>query len=250
VFAPNTTPDAPSPVLSGGLSRSQTVLRREGAERSRNASPLYEPQSVPSPIWSPDLARLPTPSEQPEVSYYDDDPLASMSGVTASGKTSSDSGQNNALDRWSQRRLQRLNTEQGFREQRQGGSGILSPPPVSDQGGYNSVGAPYAPPDSQPQPPLHQQPQPHPTQQPAYQSARTGQAAHPNAGLPGSAQPVSTILLHPLHTLACNSLIDILGLRAIATTAVALRFRPPIPLAGRLPPVHEPSPQLLGAGWY
>ena len=114
---------------------------------------------------------------------------------TTPGKTSSDSGQSAALDRWSQRRLQRLNTEQGFREQRQGGGqGILSPPTsISDQTGYNSTGVPY-PSQAEPQPPLHQQAQPHPSQQPAYQSARTVQASHPNAGLvnPAQAQAVSS----------------------------------------------------------
>lgn len=118
--------------------------------------------------------------------------------TVSAGKTSSDSGQNLALDRWSQRRLQRLNTEQGFREQRQGGQAVLSPPPPSEQqqqaphqGGYSSAGAPYTGQESQPQAPLHAQPQPHPAQQPAYPSARTVPSGHPNAGLAIQTQPVS-----------------------------------------------------------
>ncbi|KAK5725972.1 hypothetical protein LTR15_004162 [Elasticomyces elasticus] len=170
-----------SPLLSGGLSRSQTVLRRESAGTSRNSSQHNEPQGSPSPIWSPDFYQLPTPSEQQEY-FGETDSMSNGQHQLSAGKTSSDSGQHTALDRWSQRRLQRLNTEQGFREQRQGGQGILSPPPPSEQSaGYNSAGVPYGQ-ESQPQPPLHQQPQPHPAQQPAYPSARTAPPAHPNAG--------------------------------------------------------------------
>lgn len=87
-----------------------------------------------------------------------------------------------------------MNTEQGFREQRQGGGqGIYSPPTsLSDQTGYNSAGAPY-PPQPEPQPQLlHQQAQPHPAQQPAYQSARSGQASHANAGPGVQTQAVSS----------------------------------------------------------
>jgi hypothetical protein len=111
----------------------------------------------------------------------------------APGKTSSDSGQGGALDRFTQRRLQRLNTEQGFREQRQGGGQtVLSPTTsISDPSGYNSTGPSYAAQGEQ-QPQLHQQAQPHPSQQPAYHSARTGQASHVNAGLASQSQPVSS----------------------------------------------------------
>lgn len=172
------------------------MVRREGAEQNRqSAVSQYESQGSPSPLWSSDFAQLPTPSEQQE-SYFGNE--APMSGAQhpsiPPGKTSSDSGQNNALDRWSQRRLQRLNTEQGFREQRQGGQGgVLSPPPPSDQAAYNPGPASYFSSDAQAQPPpLHQQPQPHPPlQQPAYQSARTVQAGHPSAGLAGQTQPAS-----------------------------------------------------------
>ncbi|KAK4545287.1 hypothetical protein LTR36_003467 [Oleoguttula mirabilis] len=168
----------PSPQLAGGLGRSQTVLRREGAGTSR-----ITPTSPPSPIWSPDFTQLPATSEQPEVVYSDEALMSSAQHSVAPGKTSSDSGQQPGTDRWSQRRLQRLNTEQGFREQRQGGQAVLSPPPVSEQGGYNSVGAQYpAQQPTQPQLPLHQQPQPHPAQQAAYQTARTAQPGLPNAG--------------------------------------------------------------------
>lgn len=112
---------------------------------------------------------------------------------TTPGKSSSDSGQSSAaLDRWSQRRLQRLNTEQGFREQRQGGQGILSPPiSLGEQSGYSSTGVPY-PTQAEAAPQLHQQAQPHPSQQPTYHSARTGPASHPNAGLAIQTQPISS----------------------------------------------------------
>lgn len=114
----------------------------------------------------------------------------------APGKTSSDSGQGGSgLDRFTQRRLQRLNTEQGFREQRQGGGqAVLSPTTsLSDPAGYNSSGPSYAPQGDQ-QPQLHQQAQPHPSQQPAYHSSRTGQASHAGAGLASHShsQPVSS----------------------------------------------------------
>ncbi|EME47917.1 hypothetical protein DOTSEDRAFT_69749 [Dothistroma septosporum NZE10] len=113
----------------------------------------------------------------------------------ADRKTSTDSvGPQVALDRWSQRRLQRLNTEQGFREQRQGGHGVLSPPlnqgsstssGSGDQTAYNT-GAQYSNQDAQPQQSLHhQQSQPHPAQQSSvgYQASRTAPANLPNVGL-------------------------------------------------------------------
>ena len=107
------------------------------------------------------------------------------------GKSSSDSGQSAALDRWSQRRLQRLNTEQGFREQRQGGQAILSPPAHEASFSNNSSGAPYS--QAEPPPQQHnQQAQPHPSQQPTYQSSRTGPASHSNAGLAIQTHPVSS----------------------------------------------------------
>ena len=89
------------------------------------------------------------------------------------GKTSSDSGQSTpALDRFTQRNLRRLNTEQGFRELRQGGPNVYSPPTsLSEQSGYHSSGISYPV-----QEPSYSQPQtqPHPSQQLAYQSDRTG----------------------------------------------------------------------------
>ncbi|KAK5110450.1 hypothetical protein LTR62_005801 [Meristemomyces frigidus] len=171
--------DQPSPLLSPGLGRSQTVLRREGARSGRNTDPVYEP-GTPSPLWSPGFSQVPTPSEHHE--YYDDEGSMSNGHNISAGKLSSDSGQgNNALDRWSQRRLQRLNTEQGFREQRQGGVQVLSPPAGGDhQSGY-SGGASY--PATQPQPAVNQQSQPHIAQQAPYQSTRTAQPEHINAGL-------------------------------------------------------------------
>lgn len=61
-----------------------------------------------------------------QVSNRDGAGFDPMSTRTASvpGKTSSDSAASSSgLDRWAQRRLQRLHTEQGFREQRQGTTG-------------------------------------------------------------------------------------------------------------------------------
>lgn len=167
------------------------MLRREGTGTSRitpTATPTHT--SPPSPIWSPDFAQLPAPSEQPEAIYSDEAPMSQQ--AIAPGKTSSDSGQQPGTDRWSQRRLQRLHTEQGFREQRQGGQTVLSPQAsASEQGGYNSLGAQYPAQQTQPQQSLHQQPQPHPTQQATYQSSRTAQHDHSNAGLASQTQPVS-----------------------------------------------------------
>lgn len=178
------------------MGRSQTVSRRDGAGANRHISiPAgYVQPGSPSPVWSPDFSQLPTPNEQPEY-YGEEVPMSSGQYASSAGKTSSDSGQGNALDRWSQRRLQRLNTEQGFREQRQGGGqAVLSPPAsTSEQGSYISAGASsYPAQDTQPpQPPLHQPSQPHPTQQGPYQTLRTAQAGNPNAGLPIQTQLVS-----------------------------------------------------------
>lgn len=87
-------------------------------------------------------------------------------------KTSSDSGQHTALDRWSQRRLQRLNTEQGFREQRQGG---LASPPASDSSSFTGAPVSYPHQNAQPQPqaPLHKQPH----QAPSYQASSRSNAS-------------------------------------------------------------------------
>lgn len=116
-----------------------------------------------------------------------------MNNNTAAGKTSSDSGSATGLDRWSQRRLQRLNTEQGFREQRQGGSGssggpasILSPAPSnehvfsqSNSNHYSNASLNQHDSVAQPQS-LHQPSQPQTT----YSSSRSGSNA--GLGLQGS----------------------------------------------------------------
>lgn len=103
-------------------------------------------------------------------------------------KTSSDSGQHTALDRWSQRRLQRLNTEQGFREQRQGG---VASPPTSDSSSFTgSVPVGYSHQNSaQPQTSLHQQPQP---QHGSYQASSRSPAlqSHPVSTSRSSTYPV------------------------------------------------------------
>lgn len=102
----------------------------------------------------------------------------------ANSKTSSDSGQNVAMDRWSQRRLQRLNTEHAFRDQRQGGGQVLSPP-ASDSSSYNpSSNAVFPGQDAQPQSSMHQQTQP---QQGSYQAGRSTPSANQH-----HSQPVSS----------------------------------------------------------
>ena len=108
----------------------------------------------------------------------------------APSKTSSDSGQHTALDRWSQRRLQRLNTEQGFREQRQGG---LASPPASDSSSFSGapVGYPHQHAQPQPQAPLHQQ-----------QSYQAGTRSTASPALHSQPQPVSasrTSTTYPVH---------------------------------------------------
>ncbi len=151
----------------------------------------------PAPLWSPDFAQFPPSRQQPEVlgeTSLVESPMSQYAGQAA-GKTSSDSGQTSALDRFSQRRLQRLNTEQVFREQRQGGGpqqgGVLSPPgSLGEQSGYNSNS--YSTGEAQPQPQAyHQQSQPHAGQQgTAYQSSRTSHSN--NSGLAIQTHSVSS----------------------------------------------------------
>ncbi|EGP84158.1 unnamed protein product [Zymoseptoria tritici ST99CH_1A5] len=125
--------------------------------------------------------------------------------ASSTGKTSSDSGPSPALDRWSQRRLQRLNTEQGFREQRQGGgSGSISTPPLPTGGdhqqqqhapptsshssrSYSNSGGSYAGADLPPALPSA----PPQAAQPGYQQlSRTG--SQPSAGLNNNNQTQSS----------------------------------------------------------
>lgn len=187
-FSPDDITQEPAQ-LSGGLTRSQTVVRREGVRRGDNLS------SEPSPVLSPDWGQLPIPSEQPELPRQEFliEGNVSMSQFQSNTppKISSDSGQSTPVDRWTQRRLQRLNTEQGFREQRQGGQTVYSPPgSSSEQSGYSSAGIVY--PVQEPQTQLYtQQAQPNPSQQPAYQIERTV-PANANAPSATQAQPVSS----------------------------------------------------------
>lgn len=204
--------------------------------------PSQSPDVSPLPVWAPNYEQLPTPHEEhdsepiyylesrdrpppppvDETSWYLADDSASMSAHTANtpGKTSSDSGhQTAALDRWSQRRLQRLNTEQGFREQRQGGHSAMSSPPnpgsvnstaaapeQQQATGYNpSSGAhsqQYAGNSSDAQPQFaHHSAQPHPAQHNAgYQQSRTGLTTQqPNVGLAIQTQPSSANSRHHSH---------------------------------------------------
>ncbi|KAK0926325.1 hypothetical protein LTR57_004182 [Friedmanniomyces endolithicus] len=228
----------PSPQLSSGLSRSQTVLRREATGASRNSNAPNDYQGSPSPTWSPDFAQLPTPNEQHEY-FGAGGSMSTAQHTVSAGKTSSDSGQNPLpLDRWSQRRLQRLNTEQGFREQRQGGQAILSPPSSEHSSGFNTAaaasGGPYSGQEPQPQLPLHQPSQPHTAQQPAYPSSRTAQPAHTNTGLAIQTQPAySHQQYSPPHSAS--------QLQSQASTQQGRSFSPPEDLSmssnnGNLPP--------------
>ena len=162
------------------------MLRKEGGGRTTNP---------PSPVWSPDFAHLPSPRESHDI-YSDEAPMGSAQNPIAPGKTSSESQQQPGLDRFSQRRLQRLNTEAVFREQRQGSTSVASPPLVAEQGGYNNVGAQSysAPQQSQPPPPVQHQSQP---PQSAYQSARTVQPVHPNTGFAVQTQPATNTSRSP-----------------------------------------------------
>lgn len=168
-------------------------MRRDGSGRIRNdpSSPVVEPPlGSPSPLWSPDFEQLPAPSEQHELYRAEAAPMNHGSN----SKTSSDSGQNTALDRWSQRRLQRLNTEQGFREQRQGGGQVLSPP-ASDSSSYNPSSNAYFPgQDAQPQSSLHQQAQP---QHSSYQAGRSNPSTSQHAAAQLHSQPVNTASRSP-----------------------------------------------------
>lgn len=191
-------------MLSSGLTRSQTVLRREGRLSAGPPPPYYDPpqtlSGAPSPVWTPDFFNLPTPHEHFEIYPGDDDDDNAPAAAAAygneavvpmsvpPGKTSSDSGQGGVagLDRWSQRRLQRLNTEQGFREQRQGGSGGLTSPHIGgssvehgtvpdhsiSQQQHASASSSYPPDQHLAQPP-HQPQQQHPAAVSlAYQNTR------------------------------------------------------------------------------
>lgn len=190
-----------------GLGRSATVVRRDGsgtgtirgeAPQSPPPPPTHTPSAISelaapsSPSWTSYFARS-SPSVEEAVVPRADAALMNH----APPKTSSDSGQHTALDRWSQRRLQRLNTEQGFREQRQGG---LASPPASDSSSFSGAPVGYAHQHAQPQPQasLHQQPQPHHQQQPYQASSRS----NASPALHSQPQPVSssrTSTTYPVH---------------------------------------------------
>ncbi|PNS21615.1 hypothetical protein CAC42_974 [Sphaceloma murrayae] len=102
---------------------SQAIDRGQATHQARPASP---PKPSASILTNSDTH----PANDDEVLNT---PMSVSSIAYQPSKSSSDSGQSVALDRWSQRRLQRLNTEQGFREQRQGG------PPVSVSGHSQNI---------------------------------------------------------------------------------------------------------------
>lgn len=171
--------------LSTGPTRSQTLSRREGSYIGEDNS------VVPSPVRSPD-PQNPNSSENPglQSQEYFEHSDASMNQlqVITPGKASTDSGQSTAgLDRFTQRRLQRLNTEQGFREQRQGGHSIYSPPSSFIEKDYTSASNSYV---NQESPKYNQQLQPHPSQ-PTYQSDR-GVPTNANVSAAAAIQPASS----------------------------------------------------------
>ncbi|GAB7326964.1 hypothetical protein MBLNU13_g10916t1 [Cladosporium sp. NU13] len=203
------TSAASSPGAPAGLGRSATVVRRDGSGTGTirgEAAALPPPPQSPiavselaapsSPSWTSYFARSSKSVEEAAVPRAD---TALMNH--APPKTSSDSGQHTALDRWSQRRLQRLNTEQGFREQRQGG---LASPPASDSSSFSGapVGYPHQHAQPQPQASLHQQQPPphhHQQQQQSYQASTRSNAS---PALHSQPQPVSssrTSTTYPVH---------------------------------------------------
>ncbi|GAB7361914.1 hypothetical protein MBLNU230_g1952t1 [Neophaeotheca triangularis] len=163
-------------------------------------SPSISPSLLFNPPYSPESlvdSRSPEPLQQRDgvggvgasalydQAAYESQRQSSMSNSHHSGqaKTSSDSGQQPppATDRWSQRRLQRLNTEQGFREQRQGGQQTALSPPL---------------PVEQPQPVYQQGQHPYEGQQshqPSYITTRPSPASHPNAGILSQTQQASNL---------------------------------------------------------
>ncbi|OQN96220.1 hypothetical protein B0A48_17727, partial [Cryoendolithus antarcticus] len=179
----------PLTAASFGVARSQTVLRPDSQAPAPSPPFTYTTplQGSPSPVWSTTFGQLPAAGE-----HYRADQTSMIQ--SSGGKTSSDSGQNATLDRFTQRRLQRLNTEAGFREQRQGGPQVLSPPASDSSSSYNASNAgAYPATDAQPQPPLHQQPQPHPpAQQSAYGTARSNPVTHNAAQASQPQQPVTS----------------------------------------------------------
>nr|OQO17706.1 hypothetical protein B0A51_16236 [Rachicladosporium sp. CCFEE 5018] len=179
----------PLTAASFGVARSQTVLRPDSQAPAPSPAFTHNTplQGSPSPVWSTTFGQLPAAGE-----HYRADQTSMIQ--SSGGKTSSDSGQNATLDRFTQRRLQRLNTEAGFREQRQGGPQVLSPPASDSSSSYNASNAgAYPATDAQPQPPLHQQPQPHPAaQQSAYGPARSNPVTHNAAQASQPQQPVTS----------------------------------------------------------
>ncbi|WPA99686.1 uncharacterized protein RHO25_004304 [Cercospora beticola] len=208
----------PSPQPGSGVLRSQTV-RRAGdtsstASYSTSAQSLHSLHAANYPatiseIDPPHPSALRSDDASNSLSSNSPSPLLPMSAHAggAPGKTSSDSGNTPAaLDRWSQRRLQRLNTEQGFREQRQGGQSVLSPPAtahshehqpyIQQPGGLSHYGTS----DAQPPQSLHQ---PQQQQQGAYQTSRSGSVTAPNVGL--AIQTPSTSWNAPLKSPALQN---------------------------------------------
>lgn len=96
------------------------------------------------------------------------------------GRISSDTGHNVNVDRWTQRQLQRLNTEQGFRKQREAvQEPIGQSESLQDEAAYTSTNTISEPQRSQSQVSSQVRSQPHHL---AYQGERTVLASTANAG--------------------------------------------------------------------
>lgn len=119
-------------------------------------------------------------------------------GSASSGKASTDSGQSSALDRWSQRRLQRLQTESAFRETRQTGGSTLQSPQVhtgeysNNNNGQQQQQASYA--DAQPPSHTH-----HSSQAAAVAAAGGGRTGPPTAA-GGAAGGLQGLAIHTPDT--------------------------------------------------
>jgi hypothetical protein len=163
-----------------GLGRSQTLSRRE----------IESFQSDRTYSTVPESSNL-QPSDQQE-NFVDAVEAPPMPMSAAQGKLSTDGGQHGgALDRFTQRRLQRLQTESAFRETRQTGN-VQSPNDMNQNSQYNhsANSQKYNNADAQPQS-LHQSPQVHPTAPPSQSSYRTSQASQAlslDSNMPGSRQ--------------------------------------------------------------
>lgn len=123
--------------------RVASAYKAEGNYQAEALSSVWSPGQILPPSSSDSIVEIGPPDSESEsasareetaATYIVGSETSPMTTRTAStpGKSSSDST-NSGLDRWSQRRLQRLNTEQGFREQRQGSTAHQQAYTAADQ---------------------------------------------------------------------------------------------------------------------